>query len=381
MATRVRQAQFRYWQGWLLFLCVLSVFGFLGTGPLWADGKVVPPRQYKDSLEELAQEAIIIFREGKTKGKAVEDLILKIRVKGDVNNFAWIVPFPNEPKVKKESAQLFRELYNYVQARLRGNKQNAKGKPKGGKKFKNSKKSNGVRVISRQVVGSYDVAVVEEKVAGSLNKWLRKEGYQTLPRARDVINYYRQKGYVFACIKVADAQLRKLKTVDLHPLRFTFKTGGRDGIYFPMRMTGLQKENFDINLYVFYRYWINDNRSRYGFEHRGFELKYRDYDSPKCKPNGGKAYSSPRNDPFLKAHAFRLPTVTQLFQTLHPGKKFYLTNIQAMGLDPGEVRDWSNDLWLFPYYTGKKHVPFDARPGGVASEDKSKQNNDNDNNN
>jgi hypothetical protein len=223
------------------------------------------------------------------------------------------------------------------------------------------------------------VAVVEEKAAGALNKWLRKEGYQTLTRARDVINYYRQKGYVFACIKVADTQLRKLKAVDLHPLRFTFKTGGRDGIYFPMRMTGLQQENFDINLYVFYRYWINDKVSRYGFVHRGFELNYRDYDSRKCKPNGGKAYSSPRNDPFLKAHAYRLPTVTKLFQELHPGKKFYLTNIQALKLDPGEVRDWSNDLWLFPYYTGKNRVPYDARPGGAASEDRGNRNNENNN--
>ena len=34
----------------------------------------------------------------------------------------------------------------------------------------------GVEVLSRQVVGSFDTAVVKEKVAGALNKWLDAEG-------------------------------------------------------------------------------------------------------------------------------------------------------------------------------------------------------------
>ncbi len=59
-----------------------------------ADGKLQPPRKYKGSLEERAQEALIIFKGGDKDGDAVEDLILKIRVAGDVDNFAWIVPFP-----------------------------------------------------------------------------------------------------------------------------------------------------------------------------------------------------------------------------------------------------------------------------------------------
>ena len=63
---------------------------------------------------------------------------------------------------------------------------------------------------------------------------------------------------MFACIKVSSEALESERSVDSHPLRFTFKTGGRDGIYFPMKMTGLQSDPFDVNLYVFYRFWIND---------------------------------------------------------------------------------------------------------------------------
>ena len=42
-----------------------------------ADGLVVPPRNYQGSLEELAQEAIIIFHSSQEPGEATEDLILK----------------------------------------------------------------------------------------------------------------------------------------------------------------------------------------------------------------------------------------------------------------------------------------------------------------
>ena len=125
-------------------------------------------------------------------------------------------------------------------------------------------------MLSRQLVGSFDVAVVRENQAGALNGWLEENGYRPLENADDVLDFYRDKNYVFACVKVDDAKLSEGSTVDLHPLRFSFATGGRDGIYFPMKMTGLQAEPFDVNLYVFYKAWINDRLSKFGYEHRGF---------------------------------------------------------------------------------------------------------------
>ncbi len=59
--------------------------------------------------------------------------------------------------------------------------------------------------------------------------------------------------------------------------------------------------------------------------------------------------------------------MAKLFQRLYPGQRYYLTNIHARGLRPAAVREWSDDLWLFPYYVDKSFVPFDARPGGPAS--------------
>ncbi|MEX2188588.1 MAG: DUF2330 domain-containing protein [Pirellulales bacterium] len=334
--------------------------------PVFGDGKVVRPRNYEGSLEEKSQEAIVVFHGSDEPGGAVEDLILKITVAGEAENFAWVVPLPSEPETKPEDAALFKELFDYVEARRRRQYTDRKSQYKGDAGAKAAAADKPVEVLSREVVGSYDVAVVKENEPGKLNGWLEAEGYQPLKDGEDVIEFYRTKGYVFACIKVAAKELAERKVVDLHPLRFTFKTGGRDGIYFPMRMTGLQSEPFDVNLYVFYRYWINERRGPFGYVHRGMELNYRDWDSPKCEPDGGKAWSAPETDPLLRDLADRVPTVAKFFQARYPGDRFYLTNIQAHGLRPADVRAWADDLWLFPAYRGDL-IPHDARSGGVAA--------------
>jgi hypothetical protein len=339
---------------------------FWSTTSILADGKVVPPRDYKGSLEEKAQEAIIIFHSSETAGEAMEDLILKIQVAGRADRFAWVVPLPNEPKIGKEDPKLFAELFSYVESRRHRPSKNSGAKSAEGEHAKAEGKEP-VELLSRQTVGEFDISVVRENESGGLNPWLEKEGYQKLENADDVLDFYRKKGYVYACVKVSSEALAKGGQIESHPLRFTFATGGRDGIFFPMKLTGLQSEPFDVNLYVFYGAWLNDKLSKFGYEHRGFRLRHRDWDTRECVPNGGKSYSLPGTDPYLKSEAHRVPTVTKLVQKLHPGEKYYLTNIEAHRLVPSDVRSWSDDLWLFPYYTDKNMVPHDARSGGPAS--------------
>lgn len=334
------------------------------------DGLVIRPRDYKGSLAEKAQEAVIIFTPGDENRSAKQDIILKIQVTGDSDRFAWVVPLPGKPETHKEDPAIFKELFDYVQYR------NARPAKSDGAKSADAvgavaAPKAGVEVISRQVVGHFEVTVVQEKLAGALNEWLKMEGYQELEGAEDVIGFYRRKNYFFTCIKVsaqAKAEAAGKGGFDSHPLRFSFETGGRDGIYFPMKLTGLQSDPFDVNLYVFYDKWINDRLSRFGYAHRGMKLTWRDYDSPQCEPNAGKSWSLPEQDPYLKDYARFIPTVKTLFQKLHPGQKYYLTNIQARNLKPADVRQWADDLWLFPYYTNPTFVPFDARTGGPAHE-------------
>src|SRR5262249_6211072 len=175
------------------------------------------------------------------------------------------------------------------------------------------------------------------------------EGFQSLgDDAEGVLRFYREKNYVFACLKVSGATPDDKRYMELHPLRFTFKPGRDEGIYFLMKLTGLQRDPFNINLYVFHRYWVDDHQSEKGYENRGFKREYRDWDTPQCTADAGKAWSAPETDPFLGSKASLLPTVTRLFQKLHPGKRYYLTEIRGQ-FEPKDVRQWSDDLWLETY--------------------------------
>ena len=340
----------------ILFLFTLGLSGSILLG----DGKVVLPRDYRGSLEEVAQEAIIIFlQDDSGESSSIEHLILKIRVEGDADNFGWVIPFPNEPDVKKEDAELFKDCFDYVQARNRDTRKSGSVKSADA----NAAAKPAVDVLSRKIVGDFDIAVVRETEEDSLNGWLKQEGFQPLADAEDVLDFYRKKSYVYACIKVSSEALASEKTIESHPLRFTFETGGRDGIFFPMKLTGLQEKPFDVNLYVFYRAWLNRNLNKFGYENRGFKLTWRDFDSPSCESNAGKNFSNPDSDPYLKNHQRQLKSVTRLMQKLAPGERFYLTNIQARNLKPDDVRDWSDDLWLFPHYTDRSHVPYDVVHG------------------
>lgn len=347
----------------------LGVILLSSSQPIRGDGIVRPPIDYKGSLNERSQEAIIVFREGEDGKSAREDLIIKIRVEGDASNFAWIVPLPNPPTTTKADPKLFEELHDYVQERQRqASGFGKKGKDQlSGSAPKAALTPEPVDVLSRKMVGAFQVTVVRENRKGVLNEWLQKEGFQKLEGGEKLIEDYRQKGFVFACTKVSQVTLQKgSKHSDLHPLRFTFETGGRDGIYFPMRITGLQEEPFNINLYVFYRAWINDDLNKYGYTKQGFHRNFRDWDTPACKPNAGKSWWNPGADPYLRDMKKKLPTVTRFFKERHSGRHFYLTNLQAWNLKPAKVLKARNDLWLFPYYTDRQFVPFDKRDGGPA---------------
>jgi uncharacterized protein DUF2330 len=301
-------------------LPAVTLAGFLIAGlaarPTSGDGIVVPPADHDGVLAEQSQEAILVLHEdGRT-----QDLVLAIKVTArgsspkspgrTVARFSWIVPLPSPPEVAPEDARLFDELHRHVSTwpeplwstRLRRHM------------YGSGDNDPAVEVIRRESVGVYDVALVRENQPGALNRWLAREGYRTLEGADDVIGHYRDRGFVFACVKVRDAALKPGKAVHLHPLRFTFDTGRSGQLFFPMRMTGLQQGAFHVNLFAFYPGWLEERAAHGGYERCGFRVRYRDWDLPglrdprtfsrtgapsrttACKPGLGSS-SWPKNTP------------------------------------------------------------------------------------
>jgi hypothetical protein len=340
MVTRFRRLAFA------TIACCL--FALHSGRPASGDGIVVPPVDHDGRIAERAQEAILVLH---ANGR-LQDLVLEIDIEADrqpvsgaskkARPFAWVVPFPNPPEVARADPGLFAELREHMSAGpdLRWSTLLRE------RTYGRGERERPVEVISRQPVGVYDVAVVRENRPDSLNRWLRENGFRTLDHSRDVIRDYREKGFVFACLKVREATLKPDEPALLHPLRFTFDTGRLDQLYFPMRLTGLQDRPFDVSLFVFHSGWIEERPEHGGYEPLGFRLRYRDWDLPGLGDAYGRDWTRPLSDPWLRPFTDRLIEVAIFMGRRHPDRRLYLTNLRAERLDPKIVRAWTEDLWL-----------------------------------
>jgi len=345
---------------------LLVLLGLAAPGSTRGDGILVPPippeaGRPPPTLWESRQEAIIIAGLDAARGKAVEDLVLKISVRSleEVRTFTWVIPFPNPPEASIEDPEVFEEVHRYLREHGMEDdggetpgtveEKSRRGAPRGGARGAPAEQPAGpgdpkLRVISRKAAGGYDVSIVQALEKGALEVWLEREGYRPAGGG-DVFEFYREKGYVFACLKVTGVELAQGKTVELQPIRFRFETGGRDGVYFPMKMTGIQAEPFDLELHLFTPKPVDEDASRYGYAHRGLRRLARE----------GNADAAP------------LPLLAGLLRRAPHDGRHHLTTIGIRGMQPGALDAWPDDLWVFPRYADPDFVPLDARPGGPAA--------------
>lgn len=313
----------------LRVFAVLVIAGLCGSS--LGDGTFVPmydEREYEGSLEQKAQEAIIIHNDG------MEDLILKVTYQGKAKDFAWLIPFPSIPEISRANAELFAELFAYVErsiAREEG------WSYKWGKSDEETAEApRGVEIVARKTVGSYETTTVRETTEGALNGWLKTNGYLELQGAEQELEHYRGLGWIFVAAKVRDA-LAEQEAVDLHPLRFQFKTREEDGMVYPMKLSVFQRSPFDVNLYVFTDSHINIDYDEKGVLTKKFAARYED-----------SSYVMWSHSDIWE----NLPMweVRRFFLTNYPRERFFLTNIQARQLDPADIREWPEDLYIYPQY-------------------------------
>ncbi len=310
-------------------LVFVGVAVFLGN--LYGDGTFVPryvEREYEGSLEQRSQEGIIVYKDG------VEDLILKVTYQGKPKEFAWVIPFPSVPRIFRENAELFAELFAYVEYSIA--ERSRSWRFKWGKSKEEGEEWAGVRVIARKAVGSYETTTVKETVKGALNEWLKQNGYIELKAAENELEYYRNLEWVFVAIKVRDA-IAEQESVDLHPLRFRFKTRQEDEMVYPLKLSVFQKSPLDVNLYIFTDSMINIGYDEKGVRTKLFAARYEEGRLLKWWQ-----YEVEDGPEMIRTRQFFLKN--------YPRESFVLTNIQARGLKPDEIREWTEDLYIYPQY-------------------------------
>lgn len=213
------------------FLVIMAVCLLCESGSTLADGGFVVTTTYITYMEEMsvssdAQKALIVW------DKKRETLHLQSSFKGPATDFAWVIPVPARPEVKRSDWRLFEMFEELTRPVVK------------------------VTVVSRRVgsattdqpdiaateelpaevrqLESFDIRelhidVVEANDAGGFVRWLRDNEYSVGKETEPILEGYVAKGFYFVVSKINRESLwakvkgmTKIVSGGLTPLAITF---------------------------------------------------------------------------------------------------------------------------------------------------------------
>ncbi len=232
---------------------------------------------YRD-IEEPSQVGVILAERGE------EDLILFVNARGDLEDFAWVVPVPSYPTVKEGDPDLFYDLSyitTYKPSPLytcgTGNIVFAPGD------------AEGVHVWETLHVGIYETTILSSDDPSSLINWLNQNGYTFPEDAQPTIDYYIKRNYFFIAMKVERKEgIPPGYYMNINPIHIHFST---DKPIYPLKISSISAAlSTEVLIYIF----SNQPEEYPGFsrEYSSY-LTYKDYkpfDSIKTLLNGKSMY-------------------------------------------------------------------------------------------
>jgi len=263
----------------LFFLFVLGVCEFS-----FADGFYVP--EVRQKLPDIpVQRALIKYREG------TETLIIESTLDGNGKNFGWVIPVPGQPlRFEKFSPGLLKTLSMQIRPKIDHFRPNRGifGLPimvflailmaigcfsviLWGKKgffsflllifllffgilalisYKAAPGSTSVvdslvEIKHREIVGNYEIFVLEVEDSLEFDQWLQDNHLRSFPeRAIPIIDHYIADGWYFV---VAKLQTTRGGISTPHPVLLEFET---DSPVYPMQLTALPDTSVHLELFV-----------------------------------------------------------------------------------------------------------------------------------
>ncbi len=193
-------------------------------------------------ISEPEQKAVIFFHEGE------EELVLSVRFDGASEEFAWLVPTPQPPRVEESDIGLFEGMSTVTQS-------GTTHWQDGGTLGMDNAMKDGADVLEELTVGAFDLTVLRADDAGDLRSWLEERGFAYDGEAEEVLAGYIERGWCFTAMRISpssgdsmhgdlDYQLSE-GTID--PLRFSF--GTPEPVY-PLRISSLNPGKTEVLLYV-----------------------------------------------------------------------------------------------------------------------------------
>jgi len=179
----------------MIFALFLSLF----APYVLADGGFFPPVYYNEDIFEPTQKGIILYDGDQ------EELIIQATYKGEMDDFAWIIPVPSYPEIDKTSSYLFEELHFLTQPDYKRAPNLFPGRvmyaAEGMTKSTDSL-GDSVTVHEQKQIGIYNVTVLSSKDPKSLLNWLADNDYRVSPGAESVLDFYIQKNWYFIAMRV-----------------------------------------------------------------------------------------------------------------------------------------------------------------------------------
>ncbi|MCG8586676.1 MAG: DUF2330 domain-containing protein [Pirellulales bacterium] len=172
------------------------------------------------------QQTYVFYKDG------VETFVIRPGFQGKVDEFGMLIPFPTPPAIRKVPDNIFGQLANAVdppevvidlRPRYKFAQRASSARGGGGLAFADAKaeKKDFVRVLKKEAVGMYEVAVLAAGSSKALKKWMDENGYRYPDGMDKVCDDYIEIDWCFVAVKTKVGQK---KGVDPRPGQRTVKS-------------------------------------------------------------------------------------------------------------------------------------------------------------
>ncbi|MDK0519257.1 DUF2330 domain-containing protein [Streptomyces sp. ML-6] len=209
-------------------------------------GAMVPRDESRVSVD---RETSVVAWDGRT-----EQIVMRLTVRGDSPEAAWIMPVPHRASVELGDPDLFSELSaltapvyedrHYFWPRsddwpFDSSTGDRAGAPAAG--------APAVSVVGRERLGPFDVARLAATDPEALQNWLEDNGFELPDRLATALEPYVEQKWEYVAVRLAPREKGKPLTGSLEPLRLRFAS---DRLVYPMRLSKLAPTPQELDLYV-----------------------------------------------------------------------------------------------------------------------------------
>ncbi|MFV5991019.1 DUF2330 domain-containing protein [Streptomyces sp. NPDC056231] len=233
----------------LLILASLQLGSLIGPAYACGCGAMVPG---KDAHVTVDRETSVVGWDGRT-----EQIVMRLTVRGDAPEAAWIMPVPHRASVELGDQALFSELETLTAPVLAtrhyfwprsgdwpfadsGDGVDAAAPP-------SAAGAPPVGVVGRERLGPFDVARLTATDPEALQTWLRRNGFELPDRLATALQPYVDRKWEYVAVRLAPREKGALLLGELDPLRLSFAS---ERLVYPMRLSKLAATPQSLGLYV-----------------------------------------------------------------------------------------------------------------------------------